>query len=146
MRRILSLAIATLALAACQDTVAPTTDAAPALSQGIPEAPTDVMGIQALSASISGPGSVGNYTTCTFTSNVSGGTPPFTYSWGIAGASGGYLSLGSYNTASVSATGYYYGSYGGTGSVYLTLTVTDANGLTASPYKLVSIPYSSTSC
>jgi len=146
MRR-LSILLAALALAACQDAVAPTPDTAAELTSGaVPEVPTEAMGIQSLSASISGPGTVGNYTTCTFSANASGGTPPYTYAWGIAGASGGYLSLNSYNTASVQATGYYYGSWGGTGSVYLYVTVTDANGLTAQPYRLTSIPYSSTSC
>jgi hypothetical protein len=144
MRRVLSLLLVALAVAACQDAVAPVPQAVPALDE-IPLAPGETDGIQSLSASINGPGSVGNYTTCTYTTTVSGGTAPYSYSWGIAGASGGYLSLGSYNTASVQATGYYYGS-GGTGSVYLYVTVTDANGLQASPYKQVLIPSSSTSC
>lgn len=145
MRRTLSLLTAVLALAACQDAVAPVQSAAPVLDE-VPFAPGESDGIQSLSASINGPGSVGNYTTCTYTTTVSGGTAPYSYSWGIAGASGGYLSLGSYNTASVQATGYYYGSWGGTGSVYLYVTVTDANGLQTTPYKQVLIPYSSTSC
>ena len=89
---------------------------------------------------------MGNYTTCTFSATVSGGTAPYTYAWGISAASGGYLSLGSYNTASIQATGYYYGTWGGTGSVYLYVTVTDANGLQATPYRQILIPYSSTSC
>jgi hypothetical protein len=143
MRRTLSLLLTALALAACQDAVAPNV---PAARDEIPLVPGDADGIQSLSASISGPGSVGNYTTCTFTSSVSGGTAPYSYAWGIVGASGGYLSLGSTTGSSVQATGYYYGSYGGTGSVYLYVTVTDANGLTASPYKQVLIPYNSTSC
>jgi hypothetical protein len=145
MRR-LTLLVATLALAACQDTVAPTPEAADAVHSEIPAAPEDGMGLQSLSASITGPGTVGNYTTCTFSASVSGGTAPYTYSWGIAGASGGYLSLNAYNTASVQATGYNYGSWGSTGSVYLYVTVTDANSLTSTPYKQVLIPYSSTSC
>lgn len=78
---------------------------------------------------------------------MSGGTAPYSYSWSIAGASGGYLSLGSSSGSSVQATGYYYGSYGGTGSVYLLLTVTDASGLTPyAPARRVLIPYDSTSC
>jgi hypothetical protein len=146
MRRSIPFLLAVaLALAACQDAVAPAPNLDAARDE-IPLLPGESDGIQSLTASISGPGSVGNYTTCTFTSSVSGGTAPYTYSWGIAGASGGYLSLGSYNTASVQATGYNYGSYGSTGSVYLYVTVTDANGLQASPYKQVLIPYSSTSC
>lgn len=145
MRRMLFLFLVTLAMAACQDTVAPASHAAPSLD-GIPLAPGETDGIQALSVGISGPGSVGDYSTCTFTSSASGGTAPYSYQWGIAGSSGGYLSLNSYNTASVQATGHYYGSWGGTGSVYLTLSVTDANGLGGSAYKLVSIPYSYTSC
>lgn len=145
MRRMLSLFLVTLALAACQDAVAPTPQNAPALHE-VPLAPGDPDGLQALSVGISGPGSVGDYSTCTFTSSVSGGTAPYSYSWGISGNNGGYLSLNAYNTASVQATGHYYGSWGGTGSVYLTLSVSDANGLTGSAYKLVSIPYSYTSC
>lgn len=145
MRRTLSLLLVAVVLSACQDAVAPAARVAPALD-AIPLAPGDADGIQALSVGISGPGSVGDYSTCTFTSSVSGGTAPYSYSWGISGNSGGYLSLGSYNTASVQATGHYYGSWGGTGSVYLTLSVTDANGLTGSAYKQVLVPYSYTSC
>jgi hypothetical protein len=148
MRRTLCLLLAAAALSACGDAVAPTAGpVAPSTRDEIPWVPDGSDGIQSLSASISGPGTVGNYTTCTYTSTVSGGTPPYTYSWGIAGASGGYLSLGSYNTASVQATGYYYGGGSGTGSVYLLLTVTDANSLTAyAPAVRVYIPSSSTSC
>jgi hypothetical protein len=142
MRRTFSLLLATLALAACHDAVAPDADAA--LARG--GRPLEPIGIQSLTASISGPASVGNYTTCTFTSSVSGGTAPYTYSWSIVGATNGYLSLSGTSNASVSATGYYYGPWGGTGSVYLILTVTDANGLTASPSKRVNIPYTATSC
>ena len=146
MRRILSLLLVPLALAACRDAVAPTPDASLARGGRGGEI-TGLVTAQSLTAAINGPGTVGNYTTCTFTSTVSGGTPPYSYSWSIAGASGGYLSLGSYNTASVQATGYYYGPWGGTGSVYLLLTVTDAASQQASaPAKRVSIPYSATSC
>lgn len=142
MRRILPLLLATLALAACQDAVAPAGE--PALARGGRD-PGGIT-IQSLSASISGPSVVGNYTTCTFTSSVSGGTAPYTYSWTMVGATNGYLSLSGTSNPSVSATGYYYGSWGGTGYAYLVLTVTDANGLQASPYKRVDIPYYSTSC
>lgn len=146
MRKWLPLVLVSLVLAACQDATAPVgpTDARQARDE-IPAAP-DGTTLQSLTASINGPGTVGNYTTCTYTTTVSGGTPPYSYSWGIAGATGGYLSLNSYSTASVQATGYNYGSWGSTGSVYLYVTVTDANGLTANPYKQVLIPYSSTSC
>jgi hypothetical protein len=143
MRRTLSLLAAALMVSACQDAVAPTPDAVHARGR----APIEPIGIESLAASISGPGSVGNYTTCTFTSSVSGGTAPYTYSWSFVGATNGYLSFnGSTTGSSVSATGYYYGSWGGTGSVYLILNVTDANGLRASPSKHVLIPYNSTSC
>ena len=148
MKRTLSLLVLALALSACQDAVAPTARAgAPPAHDEIPWVPEESDGIQSLSASINGPGTVGNFTTCTFTSTVSGGTPPYSYSWGIAGASGGYLSLNSYNTASVQATGHYYGGGSGTGTVYLLLTVTDANSLTAyAPARLIYIPSSSSSC
>jgi hypothetical protein len=143
MRRTLPLLLATLVLSACADAVAPLPDAA--FARGERTGPTTT--IQSLAAGINGPGTVGSYTTCTFTSTVSGGTAPYTYAWSIAGASGGYLSLASTTGASVQATGYNYGSYGSTGSVYLLLTVTDANGATAyAPAKRVLIPYSSTSC
>jgi hypothetical protein len=142
MRRMLTLLAVTLALSACQDAVAPSPDAV--LARGA--RPTDPIQVQSLTASISGPSAVGDWTTCTFTSSVSGGTAPYTYSWSIVGATGGYLGLGSTSGSSVSATGHYYGGGSGTGSVYLVVTITDANGLTASPYKHVSIPYSSTSC
>jgi hypothetical protein len=146
MRRMLPVLAATLVLAACQDAVAPTTAGGPAFARGgIPGAPGGIT-IQSLSASISGPAIVGNYTTCNWGSSVSGGTAPYTYSWTMVGAQGGYLSLTNTSSATVTGTAYNYGSYGSTGSVYLVLTVTDANGLTASPYKQVSIPYSSTSC
>lgn len=147
MPRILALLLVTLLAAACQDAVAPIQPDGPLLARSS-RGGGDPGGVtaQSLTATINGPGSVGNYTTCTFTSTVSGGTAPYTYSWSIVGASGGYLSLGSTNGASVQATGYYYGSYGGTGSVYLVLTVTDCFGLTASPARRVLIPYSSTSC
>jgi hypothetical protein len=144
MRGILSLLLVSIALAACQDAVAPAPDAAPALARG-GGGPGPVT-VQSLAASIGGPGAVGNYTTCTFTSSVSGGTAPYSYSWTMVGATNGYLSLSGTSNASVSATGYYYGSWGGTGYAYLVVTVTDANGLTASPYKRVDIPYYSTSC
>ena len=45
-----------------------------------------VVSVGNLTASISGPGTVGNYTTCTFTATVSGGTAPYTYAWGISAA------------------------------------------------------------
>ncbi|HEX6036908.1 hypothetical protein [Longimicrobium sp.] len=146
MRSLLSLLLVPLALAACGDATAPLspTDALQARG-GIPGAPGGIT-LQSLTASINRPGTVGNYTTCTFSASVSGGTAPYTYAWGISGASGGYLSPQSYNTASIQATGYYYGSWGGTGSVYLYVTVTDANGLQATPYRQILIPYSSTSC
>jgi hypothetical protein len=143
MRRMLSLLTAALVLSACRDAVAPSPDAV--LARG--RDPIEPIGIQSLTASISGPGSVGNWTTCTFTSSVSGGTAPYTYSWSIAGATGGYLGFnGSTSGSSVSATGHYYGGGSGTGSVYLIVTITDANGLNATPYKQVLIPSSSTSC
>jgi hypothetical protein len=142
MRKMLSLLTAALVLSACQDAVAPPPDAV--LARG--RAPIAPIGIQSLTASISGPGSVGDWTTCTFTSSVSGGTAPYTYSWSIVGATGGYLGFnGSTTSSSVSATGHYYGG-GGTGSVYLIVSITDANGLNATPYKQVLIPSSSTSC
>lgn len=143
MRRILSLLLVALVLSACADAVAPAPDAV--LARGERSGPA--VQVQSLTAGINGPGTVGNYTTCTFTSTVSGGTAPYSYSWSIAGASSGYLSLSGASNASVQATGYYYGSWGGTGSVYLLLTVTDANGLVAyAPAKRVLIPYSATSC
>jgi hypothetical protein len=143
MRRTLSLLLATLALSACHDAVAPEADAV--LARG--ERGLEPIGIQSLAASISGPASVGNYTTCTFTSSVSGGTAPYTYSWSFVGATSGYLSFnGSTSGSSVSVTGHYTGPWSGTGSVYLILNVTDANGLTASPSKRVNIPYTATSC
>jgi hypothetical protein len=147
MRRTLSLLALALVITACADAVAPAPATEAVLARGgQPGGPGEPLGIQSLAASINGPGSVGNYTTCTFTSTVSGGTPPYSYSWSIVGATNGYLSLGSTTSSSVQATGYYYGSWGGTGSVYLILTVTDANSLQASPSKQVLIPYSSTSC
>lgn len=144
MHKVFPLLLVALALAACQDTVAPAGPGAPAFARG-GGGPGPIT-VQSLSASISGPGVVGNYTTCTWNSTVSGGTPPYSYSWSIVGATGGYLSLWSTTNASVTATAYYYGSWGGTGYTYLVLTVTDANGLQASPYKRVDIPYYSTSC
>jgi hypothetical protein len=133
MQKILPLLLAALLLTACQDAVAP--------------APEAVFQIQSLTASINGPGTVGNWSTCTFTSTVSGGTAPYTYSWSFVGATSGYLSFnGSTSGSSVSATGHYTGPWGGTGSVYLILNVTDANGLTASPSKRINIPYYATSC
>lgn len=138
MRTLLSLLLVPLALAACGDATAPVSPTDALRARGVT--------IQSLTAGISGPGTVGNYTTCTFTATVSGGTAPYTYAWGISAASGGYLSPQSYNTASIQATGYYYGSWGGTGTVYLYVTVTDANGLQATPYRQILIPYSSTSC
>ena len=82
MRRTLSILIAALALGACQDAVAPAPDASPVLT-AIPQLPGESDGLQSLSASINGPSAVGNYTTCTFTSSVSGGTPPYSYLWVI---------------------------------------------------------------
>lgn len=147
MRRMLSLLLTAAALSACQDAVAPTAGPLPPSARDeIPWVPEESDGIQSLSANISGPGTVGSYTTCNWGSSVSGGTAPYTYSWTMVGAQGGYLRLTNTSSATVTGTAYNYGSYGSTGSVYLVLTVTDANGLTASPYKQVLIPYSSTSC
>jgi subtilisin family serine protease len=93
-----------------------------------------------ISVAISGPTHVGNYVTCTWNSAMTGGAAPFTYSWGQSANSGGYLGFtGSTTSSSVSATGNYYGSYGGVGSTYLTLVVTDANGVQVSTALPISI-------
>jgi len=99
-----------------------------------------------LTAGIAGPAQVGNYTTCTWTSGVSGGTAPYTYAWNLSGATGGYIGLGSTTGATMTGTGYYYGSGGSPGTAYLTLTVTDATSATTTTYLPVSILSSSTSC
>ena len=102
--------------------------------------------IGGLSASITGPAQVGHYATCTWNSTVTGGTAPYTYYWTISGTSGGYISLGSNTGPSVTGTGYYYGSYGSTGSTVLVLQVTDANGVTVTPYKQITLTSNYGSC
>ena len=85
---------------------------------GAPSIVTLIQPAAALSVSASGSGSGCGGSTLSLSSNVTGGTSPYTYSWSNAGG------LSSSSAANPTATISSYASH--------TLTVTDANGCTAS--------------
>ncbi len=64
--------------------------------------------------------------TTTLTGGVSGGTPPYTYTWNLGN---GMTKTGETNQNSISETV----SFGGSGTYNVTLSVVDANGCTAGP-------------
>jgi PKD repeat protein len=82
----------------------------------------------ALTVSINGP-TVGNVNTAySFTSNVSGGTSPYSYAWAVAGG----------NPASTTAASFTT-TFAVKGTYNITLTVTDQNGKTAPAFHIFII-------
>jgi hypothetical protein len=69
-----------------------------------------------LTVGIFGPSQVQKFDTCEWSTSVSGGTPPYSYSWSVSSASG--TSFGDY------WEGYLIG-----GQSTMSVTVTDANGV-----------------
>ena len=86
-----------------------------------------------LSVSISGPGQVQKFDTCDWDASVSGGTPPYSYSWTVTSASG--TSFGDY------WEGYLIG-----GQSTMTVNVTDANGVQKSAQKSIVAFFSAPLC
>lgn len=86
-----------------------------------------------LTASISGPSSVKPNTTCYWWATASGGTSPYSYSW--SGGSNGSASGADYFATSPSS-----------GTFYVTVTVTDANGGTKFVSKTVTVSSSAMIC
>lgn len=138
MRNILPALLLTLALAACRDAVAPASPGGPALARGgTPGKPGGVT-IQSVTASISGPSSVGYGQTCDYTGSASGGTAPYSYRWIPSYTSGSSYFVGGAGPVNVyHGTAYYYGS-GSSGPVSLYLEVTDALGAVGSTTKNIT--------
>ena len=94
----------------------------------------------ALTPVISGPSIAGPYASCSWSGSVTGGVSPYTYSWSIANVTNVYMNYSPSTTTSFSGTiSNYYGSYGGSGSFYVTFTVTDSNGHVAHGTKLLTV-------
>jgi hypothetical protein len=81
-----------------------------------------------------GPGQVRRYDTCTWRAAVYGGTGPYTYSWSATSASG--------SSSLYEWTGYTISSLGFT----LQVTVTDANGVTATQSRYITTSTSAPYC
>ncbi|HEU0301759.1 MAG TPA: hypothetical protein VFR37_20060 [Longimicrobium sp.] len=147
MRRMLPLLL--VLGAACQDAQAPLAPAAADALQargGRPGAPTDPIQVQSLTAGISGPSSVGNAQTCDYTGSASGGTAPYSYRW-VPSYSGpnSYFVGGAGPSNVFHGTGYYTG--GGTSTtIWLFLEVTDANSLTASTTRYMTLYSTAVGC
>lgn len=86
-------------------------------------------------ASIYGPSKVRSGNPCTWAVNVSGGTPPYTYSWNG-------LNVISYDQTHQSA----YGSLSGVGNTIIWVDVTDANDEYALAQKGVNVTSSNPDC
>jgi len=86
-----------------------------------------------VSVTISGPSPVPAYASCPYIGGASGGADPYSYSWSVDGAPAG------------DGSNLIYYSNSGT-SFTVTLTVTDANGLSGSTAIGVSVDPNLTSC
>ena len=86
-----------------------------------------------VSVTISGPSPVPAYASCPYIGGASGGADPYSYSWSVDGAPAG------------DGSNLIYYSNSGT-SFTVTLTVTDANGLSGSTAMSVSVDPNLTSC
>lgn len=92
-----------------------------------------------VSVSITGPTVIADQRWCTWTANVSGGVPPYTYSWYVQSPAGSYFSpqTGTQQTFQTLGTSWYY-----TGQFVTTVTVYSADGTyrTAGLYATVYAP------
>jgi hypothetical protein len=136
MRRTIAVLLAALAVAACQDAVAPAAPHAPAYARG-GGGPGPVT-IQSVAVGITGPSSVGYGQTCDYTGSASGGTAPYSYRWIPSYTSGSSYFVGGAGPSTVfHGTAYYYGG-GSSGPISLYLEVTDALGAVGATTKYMT--------
>ena len=137
MRRIIPVLLVTLALAACQDAMAPAGPQALAYARGGGGGLGPITA-QSITVGISGPSSVGYGQTCDYTGSASGGTAPYSYRWIPGYTSGSSYFVGGAGPITVyHGTAYYYGS-GSSGPISLYLEVTDALGAVGTTTKYMT--------
>ncbi|HEX2188966.1 MAG TPA: hypothetical protein VHG51_08725 [Longimicrobiaceae bacterium] len=125
-RKLACCVIAVLGLAACSgDAVAPAGPDAPART---------VTAASTLTVTISGQYYIQPFDNCTWYASVSGGTPPYSYSWSDAGMEG---------TANGSE---WVGYANGTGDYIVSVSVTDAVGRSGSATMRGTSTYSAYYC
>ncbi len=94
-----------------------------------------------LTAGIAGPTNIGHNNSCTWTSTVSGGVPPYSYYWSAnwSTPSTGFVFSTSPSAPSVTGYGFYYQSYPTSTTITLRLEVADAGGQSRLVERAVSL-------
>ncbi len=88
-----------------------------------------------------GPTTVGHNDTCQWTASITGGSPPYTYSWSASWTSpstGFYFTSGQ-GTPNATSWGYYYGSYPNPTIINVSLSGSDAGGQYYSLQRFVNL-------